>query len=60
MELEQVSHTHAVILSKPSWMWGAEMGSNEKGVAIGNVPVWTRLNGPKDMEPKLLGTDIVR
>lgn len=59
-EIDQVPHTHAVILSKPAWMWGAEMGANEKGVAVGNAPVWTKLNGPQDLEKKLLGTDIVR
>lgn len=60
IEVDQVPHTHAVVLSKPSWMWGAEMGANEKGVAVGNAPVWTKLNGPQDLEKKLLGTDIVR
>ncbi|BFY98017.1 hypothetical protein BsWGS_01057 [Bradybaena similaris] len=60
IEVDQVAHTHAVILSKPSWMWGAEMGANEKGVAVGNAPIWTKLNGRQDLEKKLLGTDIVR
>ncbi|KAK0049431.1 secernin-3 [Biomphalaria pfeifferi] len=60
VEIDQVTHTHAVILSKPSWMWGAEMGANDQGVAVGNAPVWTKLNGPNDLELKLLGTDIVR
>ncbi|XP_059155680.1 secernin-2-like isoform X2 [Physella acuta] len=60
IELDQVGHTNAVILSKPSWMWGAEMGANDKGVAVGNAPVWTKLNGPEDLEKKLLGTDLVR
>ena len=25
----KVSHTLGVILSKPAWMWGAEMGANQ-------------------------------
>jgi secernin len=31
IEIPQVEHTHATMLSKPFWMWGAEMGSNEHG-----------------------------
>lgn len=31
----QVESTHAVVLSKPSWMWGAEMAANSEGVCIG-------------------------
>lgn len=60
IEISQVEHTHAVILSKPSWMWGAEMGANEHGVCIGNEAVWTKLNGPDDENEKLLGMDLVR
>nr|KAG5689042.1 hypothetical protein BaRGS_006438 [Batillaria attramentaria] len=41
-------------------MWGAEMGANDQGVCIGNEAVWTRLNGPGDLEERLLGMDILR
>ena len=50
-----------VVLSKPAWMWGAEMGANEHGVAIGNEAVWNRLSCPQyDSVPRLLGMDLVR
>ena len=55
-----MAHTRAVILSKPAWMWGAEMGANDQGVCVGNEAVWTKLNGPADLEEKLLGMDMVR
>ena len=29
IEIPQAERTHAVFLSKPFWMWGAEMGVNE-------------------------------
>ena len=55
--IPQASHTFGVILSKPRWMWGAEMGANEHGVVIGNEAVWT--NRPC-AETGLLGMDLVR
>eukprot|EP01102_Stenamoeba_stenopodia_P010753 TRINITY_DN3267_c0_g1_i2.p1 TRINITY_DN3267_c0_g1~~TRINITY_DN3267_c0_g1_i2.p1 ORF type:complete len:606 (-),score=110.96 TRINITY_DN3267_c0_g1_i2:14-1831(-) len=56
--IPQVRHTHAVLLCKPIWMWGAEMGCNEHGVAIGNEAMWT-IESPSK-ENGLLGMDLLR
>lgn len=58
-EIDQVGHTHAVLLSQPWWMWGAEMGANEHGVVIGNEAVFTRRTGDRG-EGALLGMDLLR
>lgn len=60
IEIEQASSTNAVVLSKPNWMWGAEMGANEHGVCIGNEAVSTKLESDEDMKGKLLGMDLLR
>nr|XP_034991043.1 secernin-2 [Zootoca vivipara] len=58
IEVDQVEKTHAVILSRPAWLWGAEMGANEHGVCVGNEGVWTK--EPVAEEEALLGMDLVR
>uniref|UniRef100_A0A2I4CAU3 Secernin-2 n=1 Tax=Austrofundulus limnaeus TaxID=52670 RepID=A0A2I4CAU3_AUSLI len=58
IQIPQVDRTHAVILSKPAWMWGAEMGANDRGVCVGNEAVWTR--EPVAPGEALLGMDLVR
>merc|ERR1711988_1561801 len=61
IEIPQVAHTHGVILSKPAWAWGAEMGANDQGVCIGKQDIRSTVhqvenNGKK----KLVATDLVR
>ena len=59
IEIPQVAHTHAVLLSKPFWMWGAEMGANEHHLVIGNEAVFTKV--PYEKEPNsLIGMDLLR
>ena len=56
--IPQVRTTYEVLLSKPFWIWGAEMGANEHGVAIGNEAVFTRV--PYEKKGGLLGMDLLR
>ncbi|KAG7501969.1 hypothetical protein JOB18_010782 [Solea senegalensis] len=58
IEIDQVAHTYAVVLSKPAWLWGAEMGANEHQVCIGNEAIWGRETS--DGDEALLGMDLVR
>jgi len=58
LEIPQVQETYAVLIGRPFWMWGAEMGANEKGVVIGNEAVFTKM--PYVRKDGLTGMDMVR
>lgn len=58
IEIEQVENTHAILISKPVWMWGAEMGVNDCGVCIGNEAISTKTS--KENKESLIGMDLVR
>ena len=57
IEIEQADETNEIVISKPAWMWGCEMGFNEYSVTIGNEAVFTK---EKYGETSLVGMDMIR
>ncbi|PKN85655.1 MAG: peptidase U34 [Chloroflexi bacterium HGW-Chloroflexi-8] len=58
VSIPQVTHTHRILLCRPVWIWGAEMGVNEFGVVIGNEAIFSKI--PANKEPGLIGMDYLR
>lgn len=56
--LQQARRTRGCLICRPYWMWGAEMGVNDAGVAIGNEAVHAVI--PAARRPALTGMDLVR
>ncbi len=48
---------YSALISRPIWMWGAEMGVNQFGLSIGNEAVFPKA---KVADHALLGMDILR
>jgi len=53
----QFNHPYSAFISRPTWIWGAEMGVNEYGLAIGNEAIFSKQKVPLE---GLLGMDILR
>lgn len=58
LTIPQVPKTYNVVGSRPYWIWGFEMGYNEKGVVIGNEAEGSRM-APEETVG-LLGMDLLR
>ncbi|MCX7358466.1 MAG: C69 family dipeptidase [Alphaproteobacteria bacterium] len=56
--IPQARRTNACLISRPFWMWGAEMGANEHGVVIGNEAMHSVV-APSET-PALTGMDLLR
>ena len=58
LTIPQVKKTYGVVGSRPYWIWGFEMGYNEKGLVIGNEAEGSRMD--EDPEDGMLGMDMLR
>jgi secernin len=58
ISIPQAPLSHSVLLCRPFWIWGAEMGANEHGVVIGNEGLHAR--EPASQVPALTGMDLLR
>jgi dipeptidase len=59
ISIPQAAETYEAILSKPFQMWGAEMGVNDHGLAIGNEAVFTKIKFARRNDG-LTGMDLLR
>ncbi len=58
LTIPDAPETFACLLSRPFWMWGAEMGANECGVVIGNEALHAKT--PAQRRSALTGMDLLR
>ncbi|MDE0204086.1 MAG: C69 family dipeptidase [Rhodospirillaceae bacterium] len=48
LNIPQARRTHEIILGKSFWSWGAELGCNEYGVAVGNEAAFSNQSEDED------------
>ena len=58
ISVPEAREKHAILISRPFWMWGAEMGANDQGVVIGNEAVFSWM--PVKKKGVLTGMDMIR
>ncbi|MCH7763952.1 MAG: C69 family dipeptidase [Candidatus Marinimicrobia bacterium] len=58
LTIPQIKTTYGILICRPFWMWGAEMGINEHGVTVGNEAVFTKM--PLEKGNALTGMDCLR
>lgn len=58
VDIEQAPETHAVLLSKPHWIWGAEIGANSHGLVIGNEALPSNVEA--SLREGIIGMDYLR
>ena len=58
IEVDQVKHTYGTLLSRPTWLWGAEIGLNDQGVIIGNEALFS--SNKENKAQALIGMDLLR
>jgi secernin len=58
IDVAQVPNRYGCIIGRPAWMWGAEMGVNDCGLAIGNEAIFSRKVRRSGVA--LLGMDLLR
>lgn len=58
IEIPQIAETYGILISRPFWLWGGEMGTNEFGLTIGNEAVFSKV--PEEKEAGLIGMDLLR
>lgn len=56
-EIAQAAQTETVLISRPHWIWGAEIGTNAHGLVIGNEAIFSK---EASLEPGVTGIDYLR
>jgi secernin len=58
VDVLQARQTHAILISKPHWIWGAEIGANEHGLVVGNEALFSKIEA--STLPGVIGMDYLR